>query len=265
MCHSASKRCIINKCQGANNQLWINKPEEPAPPFTSLLRLYFQPLITWCIEWLQCQCHFNTVGDPHQQEANKLPICEWKCVSVRPQMGCEVAVSCRGKDLCPLSVILPSDRAVRRLRMRLLRGRPMPSATQHPLSPAGWLRSRGQPGHSTRRQTFDSDLVCVDWESMPEGVHCSRAALPSCDLRAGFDKVATCAVRLFLTGEETPWKLTSWSCYRPNPKITLLEGVRNHLCAHYFMFAVSVLMPTWLLKMTSNHFKRGESKHGEIR
>lgn len=128
---------------------------------------------------------------------------------------------CIWRDLYPLLVILASDNAVKRLRVRLPRGQPMPSAAQRPLSPAGWLRSRGQPGHRTGRQAFDSGLL---WTvSSPVGVYC-MAAHPSCDLQTGFDKVATCVVRLFLTGKETPWKLTSWSCYSPNLEITLLQG-----------------------------------------
>ncbi len=108
-----------------------------------------------------------------------------------------------------------------------------------------WLRPRGQPGHSAHRQAFDSDL-CVD--SRPEGVYC-RAAHPSYNLQAGFDKVATCAVRLFLSGEETPWKLTSWSCYSPDLKITHPQGARCQLWAHNFMFTVFLLMLNLLLKM----------------
>lgn len=115
------------------------------------------------------------------------------------------------------------------LRLRLLRGkaRALSSKNAHSHQP-GWLRSRGQPEISRGKQAIDS--LCVD--SRPEGVH-GRAAHSSCDLQAGFDKVATCAVHLFLTGEGTPWKVTSWSCYSPNLKITLLQRARCHLWAHY--------------------------------
>lgn len=59
------------------------------------------------------------------------------------------------------------------------------------------------------------------------GMHC-RAAHSSCDLQAGFDKVTTCAARLFLTRKETPWKLTSWSCSSLNLKIILWKRTRCH-------------------------------------
>lgn len=50
--------------------------------------------------------------------------------------------------------------ALWKLRLRLLRGRPMFS--KRLLLPAGWLRPRGQPGHSTCRQAYDSALLFVD-------------------------------------------------------------------------------------------------------
>lgn len=126
-----------------------------------------------------------------------------KYVALKPQIGHRMDVFC---------ALSHSEEAVWRFRLRVLRGRPMPSVTKRPLSPAGWLRARGQPGHSTRRQAFDSHLLFID--SSPEGVRC-RAVHSSCDLQAVFDKVATCALCLFLTGEETAWKLPSWSCYSP--------------------------------------------------
>lgn len=76
---------------------------------------------------------------------------------------------------------------------RLLRGQPMPWVAKHLLLPAGWLRPRGQPGHSTHRRAYDSDLVCV---------RLCRTADRSCDLQAVSDKVTPSAVRLFLTGKE---------------------------------------------------------------
>lgn len=59
--------------------------------------------------WVVSQeSRFTTVGDPHQQEANKLQIWRRKYVAVKQQTGHRLAVFYCRRDLCLVSVILPS-------------------------------------------------------------------------------------------------------------------------------------------------------------
>lgn len=105
------------------------------------------------------------------------------------------------EKLCPLSVILPSDKAAWQLRLRLLGGWPIPSACQHPLWPAGWLRCWGQTG-TAHRQTFDSDLVmCTPGLRRCTEMLCSQALIYWLALARMH---ATGITRLFLTGERHP-------------------------------------------------------------
>lgn len=183
MCHSVWEQCVINKCQDTTKQAVVTASFHSLPPLLMCIK-YFQWRVT---EWV---IHINS----------KLQLRKWKyALNHKWVMKWQVVFFYRQKDVCPTTVILPSDRAATRRRLWLLRGHSVLAATLHPLLPAGWLRSRGQSGQSAHRQTE----TCTDFR--PEGGH-HRAALSNCDLQAVLDKVATCAVRLFLTGEETPWK-----------------------------------------------------------
>lgn len=93
--------------------------------------------------------------------------------------------------MCPLSVVLPSDEAQAEVSQG---GGPMPSAAKRPLSPARLTQIQRADSDDTVKQAVDSYSLYVD----------CRAVHSSCDLQAGFDRVATCAVCLSLTGEETP-------------------------------------------------------------
>lgn len=133
------------------------------------------------------------------------------------------------EKLCPLSVILPSDKAAWQLRLRLLGGWPIPSACQHPLWPAGWLRCWGQTGHCTPTDIWLRLSYVHSW---PEALHWN-ALQPSFDLLAGFGKDACNRYHTpFPYRGETPWKLVSTSYYSPHLKIIQSQRARCHLWVH---------------------------------
>lgn len=136
-------------------------------------------------------------------------------MAVKPQIGCRVDVSCAiYQSFCPVTNSLEVTKG-----------------TAHALSSktptlTSWL-TQTQRARRVQHTQIDIWLKLVVHRFQTQGcagcVHC-QAERPVCDLQAGFDKVATCVIRLFLTGEETPWKLTSWSSYSQTKDNTFTRG-----------------------------------------
>lgn len=180
------------------------------------------------LHWVVSQeSRFNTVGDPHQQEANKLPIWRRKYVAVKHQTGHGLAVFLL---LIPCLSYSTQWQSYAKAQTDVIQGMAHALCSTTPTLTSQLTQIQGAERAPHTDSHFSQAWVCVDLK--PEGVHC-RAVRPSYNLQTSFDKVVTCLVRLFLLLWRRHPETDFMIMLQPKSKDNTFTRVRCHLLHVY--------------------------------